>query len=131
MVARPAPRSATRVVLADLNDYMPPEPVEATTMLPRDLLRPRPRARSSAHVAGYTEKKLVFDLNPRQYALEDVRRRAARRRFRPVELRPFFVPQTVAPAAARPARSTARSGQARSRGCALRFRFTYLFAASR
>ena len=57
----------------DLNDYEPPARVDATTVF-RAIYYARDRAAFFAHVAGFTEKKLVFDLNPRQY-----RRRRCRR----------------------------------------------------
>jgi len=75
--------------------------------------RPCRRRRSSARIyyardrrallvriAGYTEKKLVFDLNPRQYRLADVRADLSAAGFDRLELKPFFIPQTVAPKAA-------------------------------
>jgi len=60
------------VELGDLNDYAPPEPVAATTVF-RAIYYARERAAFFAHVAGFTETKLVFDLNPRQYVVERVR----------------------------------------------------------
>jgi hypothetical protein len=79
----------------------------------------------------YTRKKLVFDLNPRQYRVGDVLAELREAGFPRVELRPFFVPQTVAlpgPVVAL-ARALERSGPPAR--LALRFRFTYLVAASR
>src|SRR5437763_4177674 len=58
--------------LADLNDFAPAEPVAATTVF-RAIYYARDRGELFRHVAAYTEKKLVFDLNPRQYGLDDVR----------------------------------------------------------
>ena len=55
-----------RVELADLNEYEPPQPVAATTCF-RAIYYARDRLEFFRRVAGYTEKKLVFDLNPRQY----------------------------------------------------------------
>ena len=99
--------------------------------LPRDLLRGATAPPSSGTPPAYTERKLVFDLNPRQYRLEDVRADLRAAGFARLELRPFFVPQTVA--LPRPAvaalRAAERSGPAAR--LALRFRFTYLCAASR
>jgi hypothetical protein len=80
-------------------------------------------------VARYTEKKLVFDLNPRQYDVDEVRADLAATGFDFVALHPFFVPQTRALPAplAGLLRAAERSGPlARA---ALRFRFTYLVAA--
>ena len=83
------------------------------------------------HVATYTEKKLVFDLNPRQYRVEDVLADLRAAGFDQVALRPFFVPQTVAlpgPLVGL-AKALERSGPLAR--LALRLRFTYLVAASR
>jgi SAM-dependent methyltransferase len=118
------------VELGDLNDYVPPEPVAATTVF-RAIYYARDRAAFFRHAAEYTQKKLVFDLNPRQYRVEDVLADLRGVGFGRVELRPFFVPQTVAlpgPVVAL-ARALERSGPPAR--LALRFRFTYLVAASR
>jgi SAM-dependent methyltransferase len=114
----------------DLNDYVPPAPVAATTVF-RAIYYAHDRASFFRHVAAFTEKKLVFDLNPRQYRLEDVLADLGDAGLTRSELRPFFVPQTRA--LPRPllaaARALERSGPlARA---ALRYRFTYLVAASR
>ena len=118
------------VVAGDLNDYVPPDRVAATTLF-RAIYYARDRAAFFAHAATYTDKKLVFDLNPRQYRVEDVLGDLRAAGFGAIELRPFFVPQTVS--LPRPVLSLAktleRSGPlARA---ALRVRFTYLVAASR
>jgi SAM-dependent methyltransferase len=118
------------VALGDLNDYAPPEPVAATTVF-RAIYYARDRAAFFRHAAGYTRKKLVFDLNPRQYRVEDVLADLRGAGFAQVDLRPFFVPQTVAlpgPVSAL-AKALERSGPPAR--LALRFRFTYLVAASR
>jgi SAM-dependent methyltransferase len=118
------------VELGDLNEYVPPEPVAATTVF-RAIYYARDRAAFFRHVASFTETKLVFDLNPRQYRLEEVLEDLRTAGFATPTLRPFFVPQTKAlpsPFAAA-ARVLERSGPlARA---ALRYRFTYLIAAPR
>ena len=118
------------VELGDLNEYVPPEPVAATTVF-RAIYYAHDRAAFFRHAARFTEKKLVFDLNPRQYRLEEVLADLEAAGFARTTLRPFFVPQTKAlprPLAAA-ARALERSGPlARA---ALRYRFTYLVAASR
>jgi len=117
------------VELGDLNDYVPPVPVAATTVF-RAIYYTRDRRAFFEHVAAFTEKKLVFDLNPRQYRLEDVLADLRRAGFGQIVLRPFFMPQTIAlprPAAAI-ARKLERSGPLAR--LALRYRFTYLVAAS-
>jgi hypothetical protein len=117
------------IELADLNDHEPPARVAATTVF-RAIYYAHDRAAFFRHVAGYTEKKLVFDLNPRQYRLEDVLADLRGAGFERVALRPFFVPQTRAlprPAVAL-ARALERAGPLAR--IALRYRFTYLVAAS-
>ena len=122
--------SRAAVEQGDLDDYVPPEPVAATTVF-RAIYYASDRRAFFRHVAEFTDKKLVFDLNPRQYRVEDVVEDLRAVGFVHVALRPFFVPQTVA--LPRPfvaiAKSLERSGPlARA---ALGFRFTYLVAASR
>ena len=118
------------VDLGDLNEYVPPAPVATTTVF-RAIYYARDRRAFFRHVGAFTEKKLVFDLNPRQYRLEDVLADLRAAGFERIERRPFFMPQTVAlpaPAAAL-ARALELSGPLAR--IALRFRFTYLVAASR
>ena len=118
------------IEVGDLNEYAPPVPVAATTVF-RAIYYARDRRAFFRHVAAYTEKKLVFDLNPRQYALEEVLADLRAAGLGSIALRPFFVPQTVslpAPAISL-AKALERSGWAAK--LALRFRFTYLVAASR
>ena len=116
------------VTEGDLNEYAPPQHVAATTVF-RAIYYARDRAAFFAHAAEYTDK-LVFDLNPRQYRVGDVVGDLHTSGFGSVELRPFFVPQTVS--LPRPlltvAKALERSGPlARA---LLRLRFTYLVAAS-
>jgi SAM-dependent methyltransferase len=114
----------------DLNDYVPPGLVAATTVF-RAIYYTRDRRAFFGRVHEYTEKKLVFDLNPRQYRLDDVVADLHAAGFGSVALRPFFVPQTVSlprPALAA-AKALQRSGPLAR--LALRVRFTYLVAASR
>ena len=118
------------VVEADLNDYDPPEPVAATTIF-RAIYYARDRRALLARIAGYTESKLVFDLNPRQYRLDDVRADLRAAGFDRLDLRPFFVSQTKAPPApvARALRLLEQSGPPAR--LVLRARFTYMCSASR
>jgi SAM-dependent methyltransferase len=129
MVAAAVRRGRT-VVQADLNDYEPPEPVAATTVF-RAIYYARDRRAFLRTVAGYTAKKLVFDLNPRQYAVGDVRADLAAAGFDRLALRPFFMPQTarLPGAVANALVALERSGPLAR--LALRFRFTYLCAAFR
>jgi hypothetical protein len=82
------------VALGDLNDYEPPEPVAATTCF-RAIYYADDRAAFFRRVAGYTRRKFVFDLNPRQYRVEDVGADLRAAGFDRLELRPFFAPQQV------------------------------------
>jgi SAM-dependent methyltransferase len=114
----------------DLNTYEPGGPVAATTVF-RAIYYAHDRAAFFARVAGFTEKKLVFDLNPRQYRLDDVLAELGAAGFPRVELRPFFVPQTrrlPAPAIGL-LRAAELSGPLAR--LALRVRFTYVVAALR
>jgi SAM-dependent methyltransferase len=116
--------------VGDLNDYVPPEPVDATTCF-RAIYYARDRRAFFRHAAGYTTRKLVFDLNPRQFRLDDVRADLDAAGWSTLELRPFFSPQTRAlpqPAAAA-LRALERSGPFAR--LLLRVRFTYLCAAAR
>ena len=118
------------LVLADLNDYEPPQPVQATTIF-RAIYYARDRRELFSRIAGFTERKLVFDLNPRQYRLEDVAADLEAVGFDALDLRPFFAPQNVA--LPRPLGAALRAAErvgplARA---ALRVRFSYLCAAYR
>ena len=93
MVAAARRRGRT-VVHGDLNDYEPPAPVAATTCF-RAIYYAHDRTAFFRRVAGYTETKFVFDLNPRQYRPADVRRDLRAAGFDRFESRPFFSPQRV------------------------------------
>jgi hypothetical protein len=125
-----ARRRGVEASVADLNDYVPPEPVEATSVF-RAIYYARDRAAFFRRVSSYTTKKLVFDLNPRQYRPETVFAELRAAGFDRIERRPFFIPQTVAlpsPAAAA-LRALERSGPPAR--LLLRSRFTYIISASR
>jgi SAM-dependent methyltransferase len=128
--ARRRLRGRAEVVAGDLNDYVPPARVAATTVF-RAIYYARDRAAFFAHAAGFTDKKLVFDLNPRQYRVEDVLDDLRAAGLGVIDLRPFFVPQTVSlpSPVIRLAKTLERSGPVAR--AALRVRFTYLVAASR
>ena len=114
----------------DLNEYAPPAPVAATTVF-RAIYYARDRAAFFARVASFTETKLVFDLNPRQYRVEDVVSDLRAAGFPRVVLRPFFVPQTqrLPGPLVGLAKVAERSGPLAR--LALRARFTYLVTALR
>ena len=128
MVAAARARGVDAVV-GDLNTYEPAEPVAATTVF-RAIYYADDRAAFFRRVAGFTERKLVFDLNPRQFPLAEIRAELAAAGFSRLALRPFLVPQSVA--LPRPLRRLA-IGLERTplAELALRFRFTYFLSASR
>ncbi len=114
----------------DLDGYAPPGPVAATTLF-RAIYYARDRRSFFERVARFTTGKLVFDLNPRQYRVEDVLADLRAAGLDRVALRPFFVPQRVA--LPRPVGAVLR-GLERSGPLArllLRVRFTYVVAAWR
>ncbi len=118
------------IELGDLNDYAPESPVAASTVF-RAIYYARDRRTFFRHVRSYTEKKLVFDLNPRQYHVDDVVGDLRGAGFGSIHMRPFFVPQTVSlpGPALTAAKALERSGPLAR--LALRARFTYLVSASR
>jgi len=129
-MAGAARRRGREVTCADLNEYEPPRPVQATLIF-RAIYYARDRRALFERISGYTEKKLVFDLNPRQYRLRDVRDDLFAAGFDSLVARPFFVPQTRALPAPFLAmlRGLERCGPLAR--LALRFRFTVLCAATR
>jgi SAM-dependent methyltransferase len=121
---------AAAIAQGDLNLYEPPLPVAATTFF-RAIYYARDRRAFFARAAGFTERKLVFDLNPRQYRVDDVVGELLGAGYVRVELRPFFVPQTRR--LPRPAVAVLKAAErtgALAR-LALRARFTYVVAAVR
>ena len=124
-----AHRRGRVVVVGDLNDYEPPEPVAATTCF-RAIYYARERQAFFRRIAGYTTKKLVFDLNPRQYRIEDVRGDLRAAGFDRLDLRPFFSPQRFSlPGFAESALHALEPTPVAR--LLLRFRFSYVCAASR
>jgi SAM-dependent methyltransferase len=119
-----------QAVLGDLNEFRPLSPVAATTCF-RAIYYARDRLAFFRQVAEFTERKLVFDLNPRQYRVADVRVDLERAGFGELALRPFFVPQTrsLPEVVARGLEALERSGLPAQ--LLLRLRFTYICAASR
>lgn len=124
-----ARRNGVDAHVGDLNDYVPAEPVAATTLF-RALYYANDRPAFFRHVASYTQRRLVFDLNPRQYAPTDVVRDLHAAGWSDVTLRPFFVPQRVSlPGPTHVlARILERSGPVAR--AILRARFTYVVSAS-
>jgi hypothetical protein len=116
------------VVVGDLNDFVPSEPVAVTTCF-RAIYYARDRRAFFRRVAGYTEKKFVFDLNPRQYGLESVVAELRSAGFADVAVRPFFSPQRVALPSPLVAGLRALEGVGSVARLLLRRRFTYICAA--
>ena len=125
-----ARRHGLDVALGDLNDYEPPEPVVATTCF-RAIYYARDRTAFFRRVAGYTERKFVFDLNPRQYRVEDVRADLAAAGFDRLVLRPFFSPQRLSLPRPAAAALTALERSGPLARLLLAVRFSYLCAAFR
>jgi SAM-dependent methyltransferase len=129
-MVRAATNRGRDVVLGDLNDYEPPQPVAATTCF-RAIYYADDRAAFFGRVAGYTERKFVFDLNPRQYRVDDVRADLRRAGFDEFALRPFFSPQRFAlPGPVADFLRLLERGGPLAR-LVLRVRFSYLCAAFR
>jgi SAM-dependent methyltransferase len=118
------------VVHADLNEFRPDQPVAATSLF-RALYYARDRPAFFRRVAGFTERKLVFDLNPRQYAPADVEADLRAAGLDGVAMRPFFVPQTRALPRSVGAALVAAERSGPLARLALRHRFTYVVAAWR
>ena len=114
----------------DLNHYVPPAPVAATTLF-RALYYAHDRAAFFRHVASYTQRAIVFDVNPRQYVLAEVVRDLRAAGFEHVTARAFFVPQRVS--LPRPAALLARAAERVSplARLILRARFTYVVTGTR
>jgi trans-aconitate methyltransferase len=116
------------VVHADLNEFEPHGPVAATALF-RALYYTRDRQAFFLRVAGYTEGKVVFDVNPRQYAMEDVVADLRAAGLPNIAARPFFVPQTRALPRPLGAALVAAERSGSLARLALRYRFTYVVAA--
>lgn len=121
---------AGEIELADLNTYAPVEPVAATTCF-RAIYYAQDRLAFFRHVAAFTTKKVVFDLNPRQYRVRDVVTDLEAAGLGDVALRPFFSPQNVALPGPLAAALRAAEGVDALARALLRMRFSYVCAASR
>ena len=128
--ARRRVRGKGRVELGDLNTYRPREPMAATLCF-NAIYYAAPRPDFLRLVAGYTEKKLVFDLNPRRFPLDELRSELQDAGFDRLAARPFFVPQRYAlPRSAAVVLAAAERFEPVAR-VLLAFRFTYISAAFR
>lgn len=117
-----------RIEHGDLNDFDPGEEVAVTSVF-RAVYYARDHDAFFRHVRAYTRVKLVFDLNPRQYDVDETTARLRAAGFVRVERRPFFVPQRFAlpPPLAVVARAAERVPPLAK--LALRYRFTYVVTA--
>lgn len=93
-VARARHGRAARFEVADMLAYVPPEPVAATVCF-RSLYFAEDRVSFFRHVAQFTERKVLFDIDPRRAPLERVRDDLRAAGFDRLAARPFFVPQHV------------------------------------
>ena len=92
-----------RSTLGRIEEYVPPEPVDAAFCL-RTFYQPVDRVAFFRHVAGYTRRKFVFDFRPRTHPAGPIVADLRAAGFSSIELQPFFLPQRHhVPAAAVPA----------------------------
>ena len=84
--------------VALMEEYEPPEPVDMALCL-RSVYQAADRRAFFARIAGYTRSKFVFDFDPRAYDRRGIEADLRAAGFGVVELRPFFLPQRVAPPA--------------------------------
>jgi SAM-dependent methyltransferase len=125
-----AKRRGVEAVLSDLNEFEPSAPVQATTIF-RAIYYARDRRALLERIAGYTECKLVFDLNPRQYRIDDIRADLRAVGFEQLVVHPFFVPQSVAPKAPIAGLLAIAGRVGPIARLVLRARFTYMCSAFR
>jgi SAM-dependent methyltransferase len=78
--------------VARLEEYEPPEPVDAAICLRAFYYAPD-RPAFFAHVAGYVRSKFVIDVRPAAYDLRRILDELRAAGFAGVEVRPFFLPQ--------------------------------------
>jgi SAM-dependent methyltransferase len=78
--------------LARIEEYVPPEPVDATLCL-RAFYNPPDRRAFFEHVASYTRRKFVFDFRPRAHPPGPIVADLRAAGFTSIELKPFFLPQ--------------------------------------
>jgi SAM-dependent methyltransferase len=89
---------AVPLEVARMDEYVPSEPVELTLCL-RAFYYAADREAFFRRVAGYTRTKFVFDFDPRVYDRAELVEQLRANGFDRIELRPFFLPQRVAPPA--------------------------------
>ena len=92
MLAVARNRHEARFVQGDLLTYEPPAPVATTTIF-RSLHFVDDRVAFFRRIAGFTEKKLVFDVSPRRYSQRTLRSELHDAGFPRLATRAFLVPQ--------------------------------------
>jgi len=97
---------AVPLEVAGMDEYEPAEPVDMTLCL-RAFYYPKDRPAFLQRVAAYTRVKLVFDFDPRVQDRDRIVGELRENGFEHVELRPFFLPQRLAPPA--PVRAALRA----------------------
>jgi ubiquinone/menaquinone biosynthesis C-methylase UbiE len=80
-----------RVAVGDF-DHVPPAPVDATTIFRSLYLVPDRRA-FLARARSFTRERLIFDLDPRAYDLQELLADVRAAGWGRVEMRPFLQPQ--------------------------------------
>ena len=73
-------------------DYVPPAPVDATTIF-RSLYLVPDRGAFLARVRSYTRDRLIFDFDPRAYDLQELLAHVRGAGWEHIALRPFLQPQ--------------------------------------
>ena len=116
--------------IARIDEYEPPAPVDMTLCL-RAFYYPENRRAFFARVAGYTKTKFVFDFDPRVYARRELEDDLRASGFDRIALRPFFLPQRVAPPAPMRAMLLALEHAGPFARAALRVRGIWFCAASK
>ena len=122
-------RRGRDLMLGDLNDYEPAEPVAATTCF-RAIYYADDRAALFRRVAGYTERKFVFDFTLKDFDGRQIIADLHAAGFANVELKPFLYPQHYAPRGVLDAALRAAERTGPLVRPLLRHRFTYIVAAS-
>ena len=97
-VARRRHGDRARFELADMFSYRPLERVAASVCF-RSLYFADDRVGFLRHVGGFTEKKVLFDFDPRKEPLDALRADLRSAGFDRLATAPFFVPQHAAPPA--------------------------------
>jgi len=117
------------VAVADLNAFEPTEPVACTTCF-RAIYYAEDRPAFFRRVAAFTTKKLVFDLNPRQFRVADVVNELEAAGLGDLTLHPFFAPQRIALPRLLATGLCALERSGPLARALLRVRFSYLVAAA-